>query len=73
MPVYDKVTITVNGIATKVLQGTNSFADLAARASLSGAISGAVTKAVIVAAVQPLTINPNGSYAFVGGETVTLS
>jgi hypothetical protein len=74
MPVYDKIAVTINGVTVKVLQGTNDFQDVVARAIHDGALTfgSTPTKMTVTAATQPLVVNPNGSYAFVGGETVTL-
>ena len=75
MPVLNKVTVTINCIAVKVLQGTNTFADIVAEGAQKGACA-AGSKLITVgtaAASQNSTVNPNSSYIISGGEVLTIA
>ena len=68
------VVVTINNVAVKVPQGTNSFQDIVARAARAGAA--AVTAKLITvnsSPANPSTLNANGSYAIQGGENFTIA
>lgn len=68
------VIVTINGVAIKVPQGTNSFQDIVARAARVGAA--AVTAKLITvnsSPSNPTSLNANGSYAIQGGENFTVA
>jgi hypothetical protein len=75
MPAENKVTVTINGVAIKLVQGTTSFKDIVAAAAQHGA---SVTSPKLItvntaAASQNSTVNPNSSYVISGGEILTIS
>lgn len=66
--------VTINGVAIKVAQGTNSFKDIVARGAIKGAC--AVTATLITVTSKPTTpssLNPNGSFPVQGGEVFSIS
>lgn len=73
MPAENKVTITVNGIAVKIIQGTTSFQDIIAAATQKGAAHVTDKKITVVsaAASQSSSFGPNASYVISGGEVLT--
>ena len=63
-----------NTVKVKVVQGTTAFQDVAAEALRTNAVaSQPKTMTVTATPSQPSVVSANGSYAFVGGETVTMS
>ena len=75
MPVQNKVTITINGVKVKVLQGTNNFQNIIGAGVEVGACA-ATAKLITVTTAAPSqnsTVNPNSSYLISGGEVLTVA
>lgn len=75
MPAENKVTVTINGVAIKLVQGTTSFQDIVAAAVQRGAVSVTAKKATVTtaAASQASSFGPNSSYVISGGEVFTIA
>lgn len=75
MPLYPhKTPITINGVACKIGEGTNSFEEII-DAARNGGVSLTNPTAVTVVSVptQASSVKGNDSYKIIGGEVLTIA